>query len=52
MGMADMFSDNAKFGKISDAQLKMNKILHKTSIEISEEGGETTAVSTGEKNII
>ncbi len=48
MGMTDAFTDNADFSGMSDMKLKINKILHKAYIDVSEEGTEATTVTTVE----
>lgn len=48
LGYNNMFSDNADFSGISSTQLKISEIIHKTTIEVSEEKTEAAAVSSME----
>jgi serpin B len=46
MGYTLMFSDNADFSGMSKTSLKINEVIHKTTIEVSEEKTEAAAVSS------
>jgi len=45
MGMGIAFTDNAEFANISDEQIKVLDVLHKTYIDTDEEGTEAAAVT-------
>lgn len=46
MGMPMAFSDNADFSGIADARLSISKVMHKTFLQIDEEGTEAAAVTS------
>ena len=48
MGMQLAFTDNADFSNISDIDLLISKVLHKTYIAVDEEGTEAAAVTAVE----
>ncbi|MDE5738377.1 MAG: hypothetical protein K2H93_08430 [Oscillospiraceae bacterium] len=50
MGIHDAFDDNANFYKIADTSLLVNKVLHKTFIDVSETGTKAAAVTSIEIN--
>ena len=46
LNLTDIFSDNANFSKITDEMnIRVGNIIHKTVLEVSEEGSEAAAVS-------
>ena len=45
MGMQQAFTDQADFSKISDIQLLISQIIHKTYVAVDEEGTEAAAVT-------
>jgi len=45
MGMRRAFSDAAQFGGISDTGLKIDQVMHRADITVSEEGTEAAAVT-------
>ncbi|KAJ8681833.1 hypothetical protein QAD02_017625 [Eretmocerus hayati] len=45
LGMTDMFENSANFTGMSDAPLKVGKVLQKAFIEVNEEGSEAAAVT-------
>lgn len=54
MGMPDAFANNADFSGMSNEQLKINKVLHKAYVGVSEEGTEaaaTTVVEVGDTSV-
>lgn len=40
-----MFEDNADFGRLSKAPLRVNNVLQKVFIEVNEEGSEAAAAT-------
>ena len=49
MGMVTPFTDNADFsGMTEDKQIKISKVIHKTYVEVNEEGTEAAAVTAVE----
>ncbi len=46
LGLENIFSDNADFSLISTEPLKVGSVLHKTFIEIDEQGTEAAAVTS------
>lgn len=45
MGLTEPFSNSANFKGISDAPLKIDKVVQKAFIEVTEEGSEAAAVT-------
>lgn len=45
MGCSEMFTNNADFSETSNSKLKVDKIIHKTFIEVDEEKTEAAAVT-------
>ncbi|XP_043485054.1 antichymotrypsin-2-like isoform X6 [Leptopilina heterotoma] len=45
MGMGEMFTDQANFRNIADADLKVSKVVQKAFIEVNEEGSEAAAAT-------
>lgn len=45
MGVKEVFSKNADLGKITDVGLFIDQIIHKTTIDLSEEGTKAAAVT-------
>lgn len=45
MGMSDAFTDGADFSKMSDRGLYINSVIHKTHIEVAEDGTRAAAVT-------
>ncbi|MDP4277441.1 MAG: serpin family protein [Bacteroidota bacterium] len=48
MGMPQAFTDQADFSNISDWEILISKVLHKTYIEVTEEGTKAAAVTSTE----
>ncbi|XP_053983003.1 ovalbumin-related protein X [Hylaeus volcanicus] len=48
MGLTDMFAKHANFSGISDEKLYVDKVLHKASMEVNEEGSEAAAATVVE----
>ncbi len=46
LGLENIFSDNADFSLISEEPLKVGSVLHKTFIEVDEQGTEAAAVTS------
>ncbi|EKQ67080.1 serine protease inhibitor [Leptolyngbyaceae cyanobacterium JSC-12] len=46
MGMAKVFTDGANFANLSQVPTKINRVKHKTFVEVNEEGTEAAAVTS------
>lgn len=49
MGMKRMFTDNAEFGNLinSKERLQISKVIHKSLIEVDEEGSKAASATAG-----
>ena len=45
MGMSEAFSDNADFSFMTDKTVKIDKVIHKTYIDVNEEGTSAAAAT-------
>ncbi|KAK2962049.1 putative Serpin (serine protease inhibitor) [Blattamonas nauphoetae] len=45
LGMGEAFSDAAEFPRISPASLKIDQVIHKTVLEVTEKGAEAAAAT-------